>query len=581
MTDGTVQIYVKVNGGKLVPTEVNLMDDKVEDVVRQFLSSEDMYVTMQGRVLKRSEKLKSCGVTDGCTIQVTSRLRGGGRHKVKKRKESAKTERMEHRVDQKDDEVEGVVMDSAQPMEERLEQRWAEDVKGDKTPVMRECDKDAYVQMIEQTEVYRKIVDEIWRGNDFEVEWLVQEYMRMNRETLGWTLEQAEMMGCGLRWAVEARKKGRGPEKEQRRREEPLEEMRTESTDEPEVTSRVAEVKTGRGSASLVQGGVDGHDELDETRGKGKGKGNGGKGDKRGKGFQQSAKMMKGEEEMRSEENETQKELKGEEEQETAEEDEGRVRMAPNMGAGGSHPQATTDPEEKKQRQGGQWVLRPTREWREWRSELSLVGKWADCVDEEPEEEAEDEDKHEAEDEREEKKAEELSRRTEEAGGRSSEEHVTEEEAEERESRGSEGREEEVKGEEEAGQGEEIGEEIGEKPPGLEEVKSKLETQEEEKQSQVKSEQEAREEKQSQVESEQEVQKEKRRDDEGRGEEGETGEEEGRTQEARSEEKRGEARRSEEKRGETKKERRRSEERRGCTRHERKRWRLRKSRGEK
>ena len=49
--------------------------------------------------------------------------------------------------------------------------------------------------------------------------------------------------------------------------------------------------------------------------------------------------------------------------------------MAPNMGAGGSHPQATTDPEEKKHRQGGQWVLRSMR-------------KWADCVDEEPEEES-------------------------------------------------------------------------------------------------------------------------------------------------------------------------------------------------
>ena len=41
-----IQVYVKVNGGKLVPTEVNLMDDKVEDVVRQFLISEDVYVTM-------------------------------------------------------------------------------------------------------------------------------------------------------------------------------------------------------------------------------------------------------------------------------------------------------------------------------------------------------------------------------------------------------------------------------------------------------------------------------------------------------------------------------------------------------
>ena len=266
-----IQIYVKVDGGKVIPTEVNLTDDKVEDVMRQFLSSEDMYVTMQGRVLKRNEKLKSCGVTDGCTIQVMSRIQGGGRHKDKKRKESAKTERTEHRVDQKDDGVESVAMDSAQPMGERPEQRWADEVRRDKTPVMRECDKDTVIRMIEQNEVYRKIVEGMSGGNDFEVEWMVQEYLRISRETLGWTQEQAEMMECGIRWAVEARRR---KDEEQRRREEPLEETRAESTDEPEVTGRVAEVKKGRGSASLVQGRVDGHDELDETRGTGKGKGN-------------------------------------------------------------------------------------------------------------------------------------------------------------------------------------------------------------------------------------------------------------------------------------------------------------------
>ena len=83
VTDWTVQIYLKVNGGKLVLTEVNLMDDKVENVVRQIPSSEDMYVTMQGRVLKRGEKLQSCGVADGCTIHATCRMRGGGRSKNK------------------------------------------------------------------------------------------------------------------------------------------------------------------------------------------------------------------------------------------------------------------------------------------------------------------------------------------------------------------------------------------------------------------------------------------------------------------------------------------------------------------
>ena len=75
---------MKVNGSKATPMEVTLTDDKVEDVMRQVQNDEDAYVTMQGRVLKRSERLKSCEVTDGCTIQVTSRMRGGGGHREKK-----------------------------------------------------------------------------------------------------------------------------------------------------------------------------------------------------------------------------------------------------------------------------------------------------------------------------------------------------------------------------------------------------------------------------------------------------------------------------------------------------------------
>ena len=82
----TVQIFVKVNGSKATPMEVNLTDDKVEDVMRRIQKDEYAYVTMHGRVLQRCEKLKSCEVTDGCTIQVTSRLRGGGKHKDKKSK---------------------------------------------------------------------------------------------------------------------------------------------------------------------------------------------------------------------------------------------------------------------------------------------------------------------------------------------------------------------------------------------------------------------------------------------------------------------------------------------------------------
>ena len=85
-----VQIFVKVNRSKATPMEVNLTDDKVEDVMRRIRKDEDAYVTMHGRVLKRSERLKSCEVTDECTIQVTDRLRGGRRHKKKRGKTETK-----------------------------------------------------------------------------------------------------------------------------------------------------------------------------------------------------------------------------------------------------------------------------------------------------------------------------------------------------------------------------------------------------------------------------------------------------------------------------------------------------------
>ena len=100
----TVQIFVRVNGSKATLMDVNLADDKVEDVVRRIQNDEDAYVTMQGKVLKRHEKLKSCGVTDGCMIQVTSSLRGGGKHKDKKgqkeRKRAAKPQGPEQKSEE-------------------------------------------------------------------------------------------------------------------------------------------------------------------------------------------------------------------------------------------------------------------------------------------------------------------------------------------------------------------------------------------------------------------------------------------------------------------------------------------------
>ena len=65
--------------------------DKVQKILNTVSGSDqDVYVTMHGRVLRRNGKLKSCRVTDGCAIQVTSRMPGGGRHKDEKSKEEKK-----------------------------------------------------------------------------------------------------------------------------------------------------------------------------------------------------------------------------------------------------------------------------------------------------------------------------------------------------------------------------------------------------------------------------------------------------------------------------------------------------------
>ena len=45
---------------------------------------------MRGKDPEKSDKLKSCADRHGSTVQVTSRMRGGGKHKDKKNKEEKK-----------------------------------------------------------------------------------------------------------------------------------------------------------------------------------------------------------------------------------------------------------------------------------------------------------------------------------------------------------------------------------------------------------------------------------------------------------------------------------------------------------
>ena len=107
-----------------------------------------MYATYEGKVLKGSEELARCGVRDGSTVQVASRLRGGGRHKDRKSQAEKK-----QAVNAK-----------------KQEQMCAGETKSNTGPLIRECDKDAVQQMVEEVEGYRKVIECVSQGTDFEVE---------------------------------------------------------------------------------------------------------------------------------------------------------------------------------------------------------------------------------------------------------------------------------------------------------------------------------------------------------------------------------------------------------------------------
>ena len=163
----TVQIFVKVDGSKVTLVEVSLTDDKIEDVMKRIQKDEDAYVTTQGRVLRRNEKLESCGVTDGCTIQVTSRMRRGGRHKDKRSKSDKKHTTKPERQEQKCDEgPEMLHMDEA-------------------------------MRRLQESEEYHKNIECMSEGSEGEVQQKVQNYLAHMQKVSWVNKEQFEHLESG------------------------------------------------------------------------------------------------------------------------------------------------------------------------------------------------------------------------------------------------------------------------------------------------------------------------------------------------------------------------------------------------
>ena len=162
-----VQIFVKVDGGKTSVMEME-MNDKVDDVVKKIpISDQDVYVTSGGRILKGSDKLKSCEVRDGSTVEVTSRMRSGGKHKDKKSKAEKK-------------------------------QVMSQKAVSNEGPAILESEKEAIIRMWEENEGNRTFVQGISEGSDVEMEQTLQIYRAAGREALRWDQgSEGEMRGVG------------------------------------------------------------------------------------------------------------------------------------------------------------------------------------------------------------------------------------------------------------------------------------------------------------------------------------------------------------------------------------------------
>ena len=134
-------------------------------------------------------------------------MRGGGRRKDKKKSKAEKKQAARTRT---------------------VEQKFAEEVaiQGcDRETVVRmieenEENRKVMVQMLEENDDDRKMIESMSEGSDAEMEQQLQNFRTACREVLEWNQEQVEVMQHGLRWAVEARRKGRGEEQEQRRQDE-------------------------------------------------------------------------------------------------------------------------------------------------------------------------------------------------------------------------------------------------------------------------------------------------------------------------------------------------------------------------
>ena len=88
-----------------------------------------------------------------------------------------------------------------------LEQIVRPESVSDKGPAILECEKDKVIQQIEENDQHREIAAYLSGGNDDEVEQKMQSCLIACQERSGLDKGHMDIWECGIRWAVESKKK--------------------------------------------------------------------------------------------------------------------------------------------------------------------------------------------------------------------------------------------------------------------------------------------------------------------------------------------------------------------------------------
>ena len=114
-------------------------------------------------MLRRSDELRGCGISDGSILQVMSKMRGRGMHKNRNGQKEWKNATSPRRPEQNSD----------------------EEPKNVKDLLMQECNKEWMIGTLKVPEENQKIIETMAEGSDAEKERTMHNYRTAGREVLG------------------------------------------------------------------------------------------------------------------------------------------------------------------------------------------------------------------------------------------------------------------------------------------------------------------------------------------------------------------------------------------------------------